>query len=115
MAGLEPSNFLSSCLLLLLGERPDHGYRLVERLRPFGLSVDDTGNVYRALRALERNGCLKSDWSPSGSGPARRIYTLTTKGRTELFNWFDVTEEARQRLDYYLRRLTPLIESGDRA
>src|SRR5690242_2928944 len=112
MGGLEQSSFLRSCLLLLLGEQPDHGYRLVERLRPFGLSVQDTGNVYRALRTLERNGCLESDWAPSGSGPARRIYTLTNKGRTELCNWFDATAEARSRLDYYLRRLTPIIENA---
>ncbi|MCG5218658.1 helix-turn-helix transcriptional regulator [Streptosporangium soli] len=111
VAGLEPRNYLSSCLLLLLVERPDHGYELVERLRPFGVGDGDTGSVYRALRSLERHGCLCSDWMPSGSGPARRIYTLTAKGRTELSNRLGTLERTRNRLDYCLSRLAPLIET----
>ncbi|GLW09265.1 hypothetical protein Misp01_43940 [Microtetraspora sp. NBRC 13810] len=110
MGGLEPRSFLSSCLLLLLVERPDHGYDLVERLRPFGVADGDTGSVYRALRALERRGCLSSDWTPSNSGPARRIYMLTAQGHAELSAWLGTLEETRTRLDYCLRRLTPLIK-----
>jgi poly-beta-hydroxybutyrate-responsive repressor len=108
--GLEPRDFLSSCLLLLLVERPDHGYELVERLRPFGVADCDTGSVYRALRTLERRGCLRSDWTPSDAGPARRIYQPTATGHAELTNRQGALETTRGRLDYYLSRLAPLIE-----
>lgn len=112
VGSFEPRNFLSSCLLLLLSERPDHGYDLVERLPPFGICDAEAGTVYRALRSLERHGFLHSDWTPSGSGPARRIYKLTTKGHAELQNWQGMLEDTRKRLDYYLHRLTPLIENS---
>ncbi|WP_433227078.1 PadR family transcriptional regulator [Microtetraspora malaysiensis] len=107
----EPKNLLSPCLLLLLGERPDHGYELVRRLRPLGIVDGDTSTVYRTLRSLERHGCLCSDWAPSGTGPARRVYRITAKGRTELLSWLGTLEETRRRLDYYMRRLAPLIEN----
>jgi PadR family transcriptional regulator PadR len=106
----EPKNFLSSCLLLLLLERPDHGYGLVSRLDPFGIGDLDTGTVYRALRSLERRGCLCSDWSPSNNGPDRRIYRLTEKGCAALSSMLEPVQETRRRLDYYLRRLAPLVD-----
>ncbi|MEV0972605.1 PadR family transcriptional regulator [Microtetraspora glauca] len=111
MSGFEPRNLLSPCLLLLLGERPDHGYELVQRLRPLGITDGDTSTVYRTLRSLEHHGCLCSDWVPSGAGPARRIYRLTAKGRAELLSWLGTLEETRRRLDYYMRRLAPLFDN----
>ena len=81
MAELEPRNFLQPCLLLLLREKPDHGYELAARLRPMHDGDGDAGGVYRALRALERNGLVRSEWQASDVGPARRTYYVTPAGR----------------------------------
>ena len=81
---LLPRNFLRPCILLLLREAPAHGYDLLERLRAFGFSRADPGRLYRAMRALEHEGLVRSAWVPSDAGPDRRIYTLTTSGRDEL-------------------------------
>ena len=70
MAVPEPRNFLLPCLLLLLRERADHGYELVSRLRPMHEGESDPGGVYRALRALEQRGLVRSEWRTSGAGPA---------------------------------------------
>jgi PadR family transcriptional regulator PadR len=75
-----PKNFLRPCLLLLLREQPAHGYDLLERLRPMGFSRDDPGRLYRALRALENDGLVRSIWEKSSSGPDRRMYELTREG-----------------------------------
>ena len=80
MAELEPRNFLQPCLLLLLMEQPDHGYELAARLRPMHDGEGDPGSVYRALRGLERQGLVRSEWSPSDVGPARRTYYITDDG-----------------------------------
>jgi Transcriptional regulator PadR-like family len=72
MAELEPRNFLQPCLLLLLREQPDHGYELAARLRPMHDGDGDAGGVYRALRSLERQGLVRSEWHTSDVGPARR-------------------------------------------
>jgi DNA-binding PadR family transcriptional regulator len=68
---------------LLLREQPSHGYELLERLRPFRIERDP-GGLYRALRALERDGFVRSAWEPSSGGPERRIYQLTRAGTEEL-------------------------------
>ncbi len=82
--GVLPKNFLRPCLLLLLRERPSHGYDLLERLRSFGFERDDPGRLYRALRTLEEEGLVRSAWESSTNGPARRIYELTRPGMEAL-------------------------------
>ena len=80
MQTCELRHFVEPCLLLLLRERPDHGYELVDRLRILGLADGDSASIYRTLRGLERNGLVRSVWRPSSTGPARRTYSLTGEG-----------------------------------
>lgn len=47
------------------------------------------GNVYRALRALEDEGLVVSEWSAELPGPAKRTYTLTDEGREVLGSWLE--------------------------
>jgi poly-beta-hydroxybutyrate-responsive repressor len=79
-----PKNFLRPCLLLLLREDPAHGYDLLERIQTFGFDGSDPGNLYRALRSLEKDGFVRSVWGPSDNGPDRRTYEITRKGMEEL-------------------------------
>ena len=51
--------FVEPSLLLLLRERPLHGYELLERLPELGVEGRvDIGNLYRLLRALEEEGLV---------------------------------------------------------
>jgi PadR family transcriptional regulator, regulatory protein PadR len=75
-------------LLLLLDAGPTHGYELLERLPPLvGEDRVDVGNVYRALRGLEEEGLVVSEWQAELPGPAKRTYTLTDEGRAVLELW----------------------------
>ena len=103
-ADAEPRNFLQCCVLLLLRERPAHGYELLERLKPFGITDGDPGNLYRRLRSLEEQGMVRSKWEISGTGPRRRKYHLTESGDARLHRWADSLTETRRLLDYYLGR-----------
>jgi PadR family transcriptional regulator PadR len=103
-ADAEPRNFLQCCVLLLLRERPAHGYELLERLKPFGITDGDPGNLYRRLRSLEKQGVVRSEWEVSGAGPRRRKYYLTEPGDARLRRWADSLAETRRLLDYYLGR-----------
>lgn len=102
--GGQPRNFLRPCLLLLLHERPAHGYDLIERLVPFGFSRNDPGGVYRTLRSLEREGLVRSGWEVSRGGPARRTYELTPAGERMLHSWARRLEESQRVLAEYLAR-----------
>jgi PadR family transcriptional regulator, regulatory protein PadR len=99
-----PKNFLRSCLLLLLREQPAHGYDLLERLRPFSFDGHDPGGLYRALRALENDGLVRSAWKPSHVGPDRRIYELTRAGMEELHRRAKELRRAEQTLGIFLGR-----------
>lgn len=111
--GGEPKNFLRACLLLLLRERSSHGYDLIERLRANG--VDRVpGSVYRALRALELEGLLRSVWTSSRAGPVRREYELTPDGEEVLSNWAQTLEATRAMLNQFLQRYSTAKETGSR-
>ncbi len=96
---MEPS------LLLLLRERPVHGYELIERLPELaGEGRVDVGNLYRLLRRLEEEGIVQSEWSAELPGPAKRTYELTPVGRRLLDRWAEALREARGRIDSFLER-----------
>src|SRR5204862_6222014 len=65
--------FVEPSLLLLLRERPLHGYELLERIPELGVEGRvDIGNLYRLLRSLEEEGLVQSEWSADLPRPARR-------------------------------------------
>jgi PadR family transcriptional regulator, regulatory protein PadR len=98
--------FVEPALLLLLRERPVHGYELLERL-PEVAGEDirvDAGNLYRVLRSLEEEGIVESEWSASLPGPAKRTYELTADGRRLLDLWAESLRDAQEVIASFLRR-----------
>jgi PadR family transcriptional regulator PadR len=95
--------FGEPALLLLLSRGPTHGYELLECL-PELLGEDrvDVGNVYRALRALEEDGLVESEWQAELPGPAKRTYTLTDDGRGALEAWLESLESLRTALGSFI-------------
>jgi DNA-binding PadR family transcriptional regulator len=83
--------FTEPAVLLLLTERPSHGYELVGRLKPMfprNWSPPSAAAVYRLLRGLEDHGSVRSVWAVNpGAGPARHVYELTDSGRRTLDRW----------------------------
>ncbi len=74
---------LRARLLEMVGEQPGHGYDFCDRLGCVASAASTapvtpagTVAVYRALRALERDGLVESRWVDPVSGPARRVYSL---------------------------------------
>lgn len=87
--------FLEPCLLLLLHGGESHGYQLLENLEKFGFSEApaDSSTVYRILRSLEERGFVSSRWSEGDSGPARRVYSLSSRGDGYLQVWVEDLRE----------------------
>ncbi len=104
MGDCEPRNFQRPCLLLLLQERSAHGYDLVERLHASFIDDTDAGGVYRTLRALEREGLVRSSWCLSNAGPARRTYALTPAGVEALRQQAETLEVTHQLVHTFLGR-----------
>lgn len=97
--------FAEPAVLLLLRDRPAHGYELLDRLGEL-LPTEgvDMGNLYRLLRALEDDGLVRSEWDASVPGPAKRVYELTDAGRELLAEWAAGLERAAERISVFLKR-----------
>ena len=97
--------FVEPSLLLLLRERPLHGYELIERLPEVaGEGRIDVGNLYRLLRSLEAEGLVSSEWSAELPGPAKRTYELTDEGRLLLDRWAEALRKAQIDVQGFLDR-----------
>lgn len=72
---------LQACLLLLLVDKPGHGYDLFLRLGSQGFDWDQPASVYRALKALDAAGLAKSRWEAVGNEPPRRVFDISATGR----------------------------------
>lgn len=99
-----PRNYVHGCLLLLIAERPTYGYDLLERLSELGLAHVDSAAVYRALRALNRDGLLASWWEEGQGGPVRRLYRVSRAGAASLEAWAATVGESASCLTAFLAR-----------
>jgi DNA-binding PadR family transcriptional regulator len=84
-----------AAILALLGERPMHGYEMIQLLaeRTSGMWQPSPGSVYPALQLLEDEGLITSQETEG-----KRLYSLTDQGRAEAERtaeqppWQEVTE-----------------------
>jgi PadR family transcriptional regulator PadR len=96
--------FGEPAVLLLLRERPAHGYDLLEQLPELTGERVDMGNLYRFLRLLEAEGLVRSEWDDEAPGPSKRIYELTDEGRALIDQWASALRDAQARIEGFLTR-----------
>ncbi len=109
--GARMRGFVQPWLLLLLKQKPSHGYELMERLGADEDAPDvDPGLLYRTLRQLEEDGLVSSSWDTEGSGPARRLYELTPEGVEHLHAWAIDVRHNRKRLDRFVAEYERVFE-----
>jgi DNA-binding PadR family transcriptional regulator len=79
-------------ILAYLAEAPEHGYRLIERMKQDNLQlVSDFSvpNVYHSLRRLHRNGAVELKTRKGTARPDQKVYSLTDLGREMLSRFFE--------------------------
>ena len=105
---------LKPTVLLLLHQRPYHGYTLIDELETYGLDDVNTSVVYRALRDMEERGWVASYWDEEETrGPPRRVYRLTELGDEVLQWWTDDLRETRKMIDHILEIHSHHMEEGE--
>jgi len=76
-----------SLLLFLIDEQGyTYGYRLIKEIekRSQGFFQFKEGTVYPALRKLENEGLIQSEWQELPNRQRRRCYRITQKGKEAL-------------------------------
>lgn len=100
-------SMLEPALLILLKERPRHGYTLLSNLAELGMGTIHPSVVYRTLRNLEELSWVQSDWETiQTQGPPRRTYALTSQGEEALKNWQNELKKTRDLISHLLNRET---------
>jgi DNA-binding PadR family transcriptional regulator len=98
-------SLLEPTLLVLLKEKPQHGYTLLANLDRMGISTIHPSVIYRTLREMEDLDWIASTWDMDQTqGPPRRTYQLTSTGHQVLQNW---RQELIRAQDLILRLLEP--------
>jgi len=104
--------WLASTLLLLIAEKPSHGYELAERLSDFGVEIPGIGymgNIYRVLAGLEESGLVQTEWDMSVS-PPRKVYRITPRGKMYLRETLKNLEEMKERIEMLERRIKKALQ-----
>jgi DNA-binding PadR family transcriptional regulator len=111
--------FVEPVLLLLLRRKGrSYGYELAGSLPEFALTDAEVevAALYRTLRTLEENQCVRSEWDVEGAGPARRVYRLTPRGEEHLEEWVAVLRHMSASMTRFVKAAQALAQrrSGPR-
>lgn len=98
-------------LLLMLRDGESYGYELRRELAARAGDLDPAV-MYRSLRDMERSGMISSRWMSSQSGPRRRVYAITTRGRRELRQIAAAITATRDAQNAFLSELEPGNRAG---
>ncbi|MGW5341329.1 PadR family transcriptional regulator [Rhodococcus pyridinivorans] len=111
MISVTSANLIDASLLMLVAERPDHGYALLDRLQIFGMELgDDLGVLYRRLHSLERRGLVEHQLSRSNKGPRRKVYQATPLGVRALHDWACSLRATHEAITHWLDANVALLD-----
>ena len=74
----------------------------MQQLNRMGFPEVDHPTLYRELRRLEREGHVSSEWQTDGSGPAKRVYSITEAGEELLKGWSEVVSGYQRMINGFL-------------
>ncbi|AVB75635.1 PadR family transcriptional regulator [Methanococcus maripaludis] len=94
---------LELCVLTLLNKRDYYGYELINEISK-SISISE-GTIYPLLRRLKADGLLTTYLMESSSGPPRKYYKLTEKGK-------EVRESQAEEWIEFSKKVNELINSG---
>jgi PadR family transcriptional regulator PadR len=94
---------VSLVLLAILetSAEPLYGYQIAKQIEGTwqeGVPIKQ-GTLYPVLRSMEENGLLSSRVEPSVSGPPRKYYRITDRGREVLGEWRRAWSQTRDFVD----------------
>ncbi|WIB77475.1 PadR family transcriptional regulator [Curtobacterium sp. MCPF17_002] len=90
---------LEGIVLAVLVGRPAHGYEITAWLREQGFTDIAEGTIYALLVRIEQRGLVDVEKVPSEKGPPRKVFTLNTRGREQLDDFWTAWAFLSDRLE----------------
>jgi len=72
---------LEFCVLLIISQEKVYTFDIINKLKQADMVVVE-GTLYPLLSRLRREGLLEYSWKESLSGPPRKYFSLTEKGKS---------------------------------
>ena len=96
--------YIQPSILLGLLVKASYGYELIQEIQRFGFVEGQAppGMIYRHLRQLEQDGLVFSRWETEGTGPAKRMYTITEEGKEVLAIWIGYMKKQAENLEAFI-------------
>jgi len=98
-SGKSLGRLLQPAIMAVLAREPVHGYLIAQRLEQMAMfksrPPDHTG-IYRLLKSMEEHGLVASTWDLADSGPAKRRFELTARGKGCLARWTQTLADYRK-------------------
>ena len=90
---------LEGIVLAILAAQPAYGYEITARLREQGFADLVEGTIYAVLVRIEQKGFVDVDKVPSEKGPPRKVYSLNTRGRHQLAEFWRTWSFLSERIE----------------
>ena len=104
--------YIQPTILLGLKNKLSYGYELIKNLQEFGFVEGEAppGMIYRHLRQLEEDGLVMSKWITEGSGPAKRMYEITSEGEEVLGAWAEYMQKQAENIQRFVKIYSECIK-----
>jgi len=104
-------------IFIVLSRGSLHGYEiatLLAKMPMFRGRRPDTTGVYRCLGRMEKRGYVASTWVKSETGPSKRVFSVTAKGRDCLARWVQTLSEYRETIGLLLEDARQTVAASRR-
>ncbi len=103
--GKSLQRFLRPGIMAILAKERTHGYQIAQILSGllmFEGRAPDTAGIYRALKEMQAEGLVISHWQTTDTGPAKKLFEITSEGMECLRNWEKTLSDYRAAVDELL-------------
>jgi PadR family transcriptional regulator PadR len=90
------------CVLALVRKEERYGFDIVKELEQVEGMVAGEGTIYPLLARLRRDGLVTTSWKESSSGPPRRYYRLSPRGKRALDEFVVEWERFRSAVERFV-------------
>lgn len=94
---------LEGCILKIINSDEVYGYEISQKLQEHGFIGISEGTIYPLLLRLERGGFITATYKNSNTGPRRKYFYITTKGKEELNLFLENWRELEYAVNHLFR------------